>query len=136
MLVIDASVTMAWCFQDEETQAARDLLRSTSESGAHVPSLWWHEVANVLHVATRRGRMPVEIMREKIQMLNTLPLIHHPADRDRVFGSLIALARAQDLTVYDASYLDLAMLLRVKLATRDKALAAAAVRTGVELVPC
>ena len=56
-IVIDASVTMAWCFEDEATpgaDAALDLLR---ESRAVVPTIWSLEVANVLLGAQRRQRI-------------------------------------------------------------------------------
>ena len=57
MFVVDANVTMAWCFEDEvtdDTEAVLDRLRSEQ---AIVPAIWPLEVANVLLVAERRGRI-------------------------------------------------------------------------------
>ena len=56
-LVLDASLTLSWLFDEEqvgETEVVLDLVR---ETGALVPPLWHVEVANALLVAVRRGRM-------------------------------------------------------------------------------
>ena len=47
-IVIDASMTMAWCFEDEASSAADAVLDRVGTEGATVPSLWQLEVANVL----------------------------------------------------------------------------------------
>jgi predicted nucleic acid-binding protein len=48
-------------------------------------------------------------------------------------GDILSLAREQNLSVYDAAYLELSIREALPLATRDKALAAAAKRCGVPL---
>ena len=45
-VVIDASVTAAWCFHDEATAASQDLLRSLPNRQVIVPLLWHAECAN------------------------------------------------------------------------------------------
>jgi predicted nucleic acid-binding protein len=50
-----------------------------------------------------------------------------------VFGEILALARQQGLSVYDAAYLDLAMRSGLPLATQDAVLREAAVRCGVKI---
>ena len=62
--VLDCSVTMAWVFPDEATEATNQLRDSLVESRAFAPSLWPVEVANVLLVATRRNRIRVDDWRE------------------------------------------------------------------------
>lgn len=52
----------------------------------------------------------------------------------RTFHSVPALARAHQLSSYDASYLELAMRLGLPLATLDKDLAKAATSVGVPLL--
>jgi predicted nucleic acid-binding protein len=49
-------------------------------------------------------------------------------------GPVLNLARAQGLSAYDATYLELAMREGLALATQDDDLRAAAGRVGVELV--
>jgi predicted nucleic acid-binding protein len=48
---------------------------------------------------------------------------------------VLELARSERLSAYDASYLELAMRRGVPLATKDDALAKAARRVGVMLLP-
>jgi predicted nucleic acid-binding protein len=48
----------------------------------------------------------------------------------------LALARSHHLTSYDAAYLELALRRGLPLASRDKALQAAARLEGVPLLPC
>ena len=47
-VVIDSSVTLAWCFADERTAAVDTVLTHVAETGAMVPSLWRLEIANAL----------------------------------------------------------------------------------------
>ena len=55
--VLDCSVTMAWIFPDEATDATDRLRDTLVETRAFVPGLWPIETANALLVATRRGRI-------------------------------------------------------------------------------
>ena len=56
--VLDCSVTMAWVFPDEATAPRRTRCGThCSRTRAFVPALWPIETANVLLVATRRGRI-------------------------------------------------------------------------------
>jgi predicted nucleic acid-binding protein len=57
MFVIDSSVAMAWCFEDEASDATDAVLDRLNEECAVVPAIWPLEVANVLLVAERRGRL-------------------------------------------------------------------------------
>ena len=55
--VLDCSVTMAWMFPDEATDATDCLREALLDTRAFVPALWPVETANALLVATRRGRV-------------------------------------------------------------------------------
>lgn len=55
--VFDASVTITWCLEDERTVATEALFDLLATSPAIVPQLWPLEVANVLSLATRKGRL-------------------------------------------------------------------------------
>ena len=46
--VLDRSVTLAWCFEDERSDATDALLRQAAVSGAVAPGLWPLEVLNAL----------------------------------------------------------------------------------------
>ena len=130
--VLDCSVTMAWVFPDEATEATNQLRDSLLESRAFVPSLWPVEVGNVLLVATRRNRIRVDDWREIRASLEALPIEIDPVTTSRAWGASLELARTHQLSVYDAMYLELAMRLQLPLATLDRALRIAARTVGVE----
>src|SRR5512135_1243228 len=52
--VFDASITMAWCFDDERTPETEGLLDRLKRDEATVPQFWYLEVANVLTLALRK----------------------------------------------------------------------------------
>jgi predicted nucleic acid-binding protein len=55
-IVLDASMALAWLFEDEGTAATDEILRRVVIKGGIVPSLWGLEVANAFQIAIRRGR--------------------------------------------------------------------------------
>ena len=130
--VLDCSVTMAWIFPDEATGATDGLRDSLVEGRAFVPSLWPVELANVLLVATRRGRIRVDEWPEIRASLEALPIEIEPVSTSRVWGESLELAKTHHISVYDAMYLELAVRLQLPLATLDRALLAAAPVVGIE----
>ena len=73
-IVIDASVTMAWCFDDEATPLTDGLLDRLRDQEAFVPALWQLEVANVLLIAERRGRITEAQATRFLDLLMQLPI--------------------------------------------------------------
>jgi len=129
--VIDASVTMAWCFEDEATRGTDELLGRLATEDAYAPSVWPLEVTNVLLVAERRGRLVESKAMRFVALLDQLPIA---VDPHVTIGDLLAGGRRHALSAYDAAYLFLAQRLAMPLATLDNTLAAAAHAAGVELV--
>jgi predicted nucleic acid-binding protein len=132
--VFDASVTMAWCFDDERTAATDALLTRLATSPATVPQIWPLEVANVLALAMRKGRLTPAKRAQFIALLEASPIHVDAATAGGAFGATLALADAHGLTVYDAAYLELATRLALPLATLDADLRGAAARAGVPLL--
>jgi predicted nucleic acid-binding protein len=132
-VVIDASITAAWCFHDEATEATRALHRSLPHREVVVPVLWHAECANMLLTAERRNRVSAERCTELLELLGALP-IETDEETARIPGPVFRLARTQRLTVYDAIYLDLAFRRGFALATRDKALRRAAAALDVPVI--
>ena len=130
--VLDCSVTMAWVFPDEATDATDWLRDSLVEGRAFAPSLWPVEVGNVLLTATRRGRIRVDEWPEIRANLQALPIEIDPVTTSRVWGVSLKLAHTHRLSVYDAMYLELAMRLKLPLATLDRDLRETARAVGVE----
>ncbi|HZU89814.1 MAG TPA: type II toxin-antitoxin system VapC family toxin [Stellaceae bacterium] len=133
--VVDASVALAWCFDDEATPASRALLDRFEREQAEVPSLWHLELANALALSERHRRITAARASEFIDLIDRLPIVADPETPTRALGAVLALARRERLSAYDASYLELAMRRGVPLATKDGPLAQAAQRVGVSLLP-
>ncbi len=130
--VLDCSVTMTWVFPDEASGVTARLRDSLVDDRAFVPSLWPVEVGSVLLSATRRGRLRADEWAVIRASLLALPIEIEPVSPLRVWEAALSLADRFHLSVYDATYLELAMRMRLPLATLDKSLAAAARAAGIE----
>jgi predicted nucleic acid-binding protein len=130
--VFDASVALAWCFDDESTPQAWALLDRLHKTSAHVPALWSLEVGNILLGAEKRKRITRARSAEFIGILDELDIRVDPDLPGRAFRDVLPLARAQRLTTYDATYLELAMRLGLPIASKDRALRQAASALRVE----
>ena len=73
-VVIDASITLSWYFEDERTPAANAVLDQVTATGAVVPALWKLETANGLQVAIRRQRIDVAFREHALRELARLPI--------------------------------------------------------------
>ncbi len=132
--VLDASVTLGWCFRDKENAYAHRVLRRLQDDSAVVPAIWLLEVANGLVLAQRRGRLSGADVAQVRSALAGLPIEWEDLTLEQAFGPVLELARAHGLSAYDAAYLDLAMREGLPLATQDDALLTAAQQVGVSLV--
>ena len=129
-MVVDNSVVTAWAFEDETDEYCRRVLDSFSHATALVPCLWPTEVANVLCVALRRKRITRADALRFLQLLAQLPITIANLPDSGNMQSLYLLATDYGLSAYDASYLQLALLEGLPLATRDTALCKAARKAG------
>jgi len=134
MFVIDASVALAWCFDGEATPYSSSVLDRLRHIPAVAPGVWPLEIANAVLMGERRQRLTEGQATRALLLLERLPITVDVASIDVAWGATLALARAQALTVYDASYLDLAIRRRLPLATQDARLRDAAARVGVDLI--
>jgi predicted nucleic acid-binding protein len=121
--VLDASFAASWFLPDEASPATNALLDRLAESEAAVPSLFRHEMRNLMLLAYRRGRMSRVKFRDVVAELGAAPVRDYGPGDD---ADIVDLAMKHDLTAYDAAYLDLALRERLPLATLDRKLAAAA----------
>lgn len=120
--VLDCSVTISWFMPDENANNDNNLLNQLADEGSIVPSLWKIEVANTLLVAQRRNRI-TSAHREKIlHELEHLPIEIDNEMTHRAWHEISELAEKHSLTVYDSTYLELALRLELPLATYDKSL--------------
>ncbi|MBY0293031.1 MAG: type II toxin-antitoxin system VapC family toxin [Alphaproteobacteria bacterium] len=124
--VLDCSVTMSWCFEDEKSAEGDSVLESLIQEDREglVPSLWRLEVVNVLIVAERRGRLSTAQSLLFLDLLLELPIIIDETPQS--FKDILLLSKSYNLSAYDAAYLDLAARAQIPLITLDKKLQAAA----------
>ena len=132
-LVLDASVTLSWLFEDEASEATDAILAGLENGEAFVPSLWRYEVANVLLVAERRARISQAQSQRFTTLLAKLPITVVAPSGTQLWSEVMAIARGHQLSAYDAAYLELALRRDVPLASKDKALRKAAESIGVAL---
>ena len=135
LCVLDSSTALAWMLPAESSAESDALLDRIAEAGAVVPGLWRLETANGLLMAERRGRITLAERQEALSILADLPIQTDPHTAGHAWTETLALAAARNLTVYDASYLELAMRAGLPLASFDRALREAAAGCGVRLQP-
>jgi predicted nucleic acid-binding protein len=128
LIVVDASMTLAWLLSDERDARAESALSAVLERETFAPSIWVYEVTNALLVAERRRRLSRPV-REMIADVTALGIT---VVEPRGFPvSEYALAVESDLSLCDSAYLHLAEERRATLATLDTRLADAAKRRNV-----
>ncbi len=130
-LVLDASTTLSWHFDDEN--ADMTIAERAFREGVAVPQHWLLEVASALIRGERRARSSREWTEVFLARLGDLKTETHGTDPEQLASLLVPLSRRYRLSVYDAAYLELAARLGLELATCDVSLAAAARQIGVPL---
>ncbi len=87
-LVLDASVAMSWCFRDQATPYADQVLAMLDGDMAFVPSIWPLEIANALCVGERRGRLqPADTVRFT-SLIRALPIAIDSPLIERAWGGI------------------------------------------------
>jgi predicted nucleic acid-binding protein len=129
--VLDASIAACWAFDDEDHPVAALALERIRADEAIAPSLWWFEVRNTLIVNERRGRLSEA---DTTIFLRELSRFGVAIDREPQEAAILTFARQHRLTVYDASYLELAQREAIPLASLDSDLRKAATALGVALI--
>lgn len=130
--VLDASVTLGWCFGDEQqrlTDVVNDMLEENEM--ALVPQIWWFEIRHAALMGIRRQRVTTERVDGFLQKIADAPIQLKALPDDR---AVFDLAHRHRLSFYDAAYLELALRENVALATLDQALARAAATERVALI--
>ena len=133
MVVLDASIVLAWAFPDEQFGQSDRLLEQLQVETAIVPGHWILEVTNGLLIAARRGRLAPNEDLEILQRIAELSVQTDNETAQRGWRDIPLLAQELSLSTYDAAYLELALRRQAPLATLDQRLAAAASEVGVEV---
>ena len=131
-VVIDASITLPWYFQDEVTPETEAVFNRVIAEGAVAPAHWKLEVANGFRTALLRQRIDRTYRDESLQDLSNLSIEIDTIGIREAWTTTLDLADRYRLTPYDAAYLELAMRRNLPLATLDKELLAATKLVGIE----
>jgi predicted nucleic acid-binding protein len=135
IFVADASVSLAWCFEDEASTLADKLLdRLRQGDRIVVPAHWPTEILNGLLIAERRKRIKSGQATAFWDQLSLLPIETEPPLTASQAKTVLALGERHGLTVYDAAYLELAQRRQFPLGTLDAHLRKAAQIDGVVLI--
>lgn len=132
--VLDNSVAMRWLMpsvRKPDQRYAEKVLESMEAADALVPELWRLEASNVLLCAERNGEVTRGEAEAFISRMEKLSIRVDSSAWEHAFGPAMSLARACNLTSYDAAYLELAVRESLMLASLDRALINAAKEVGV-----
>ena len=132
--VVDNSVVMTWCFQDEVNHYADAVLDSLTEFVAIVPAIWPLEVVNVLLVAERKQRLQEADSVRLITLLSQLPILVDRSWPERLMKDFLTIGRAYNLSSYDTAYLELAMRQGLPMATLDRRMIEAARQIDIPIL--
>jgi predicted nucleic acid-binding protein len=135
LIVVDASVALAWCYSDERTEAVLHVFKLVATDGAVAPSVWPLEIANSLQVAVRKKRITRPYRDALLVNFRRLAVEIDQQTAVGIWGEVLGLADRHELTVYDASYLELALRLGLPLASLDQNLRRAALSESVAVLP-
>ena len=129
LFVLDNSVSMRWLFKDG-TEAdllyAEQVLEALKEGSSVVPGVWWLEVSNVIAQAEAQQLLPETQSRKFLDTLQKMPITVDSSPVEQLWEQTLHLARKFKISVYDATYLELAIRQNIVLATLDTDLARAA----------
>ena len=123
--VVDASVVVKWFLPEAGYEAARRLRRPDLE--CHAPDLLLLEVSNVLWKYVVRGNLELGIAGQAIEALGLAPILWRGASS--LFSQAFRLAAMTKRSVYDCTYLGLAIDTECLLVTADRRFYDA-IRTG------
>jgi predicted nucleic acid-binding protein len=133
VIVVDASVALAWALPDEISSYADAVLALVETEGVRVPELWPREIANGLAIAYLRNRITDADEREFLDGLSRLKIDVEQSAAIDIIRKGTATARQYGLTAYDAAYVELAAREGLPLATLDARMRTAASKSGVTL---
>ena len=118
VFVVDASVVLKWFFPETDSDAARRLLETAHQYVA--PDLLFPEMGSAVWKRVRRG----EISNDEGQRLigDIADIAVETVATRGLIGDACAIAMSSGQTVYDSTYLALAVRLDTQLVTADQRL--------------
>lgn len=135
-LVLDASVTLNWLNLPSQPYrgTAFRILEGIDDYITCVPTIWSLEVAHGAMRAERSGLASANALAKFSEILTSIPVVEEQRPTPLWLAGSVSLARKHGLTVYDASYLELALATNAILATFDQRLQLAANACGIPVL--
>lgn len=130
--VLDSSAAIP-CFAPDEQPIPAVEKRLLADTVV-VPAIWPQEIFNVLCMMERRGRVTSAQAAAIANGFQQMTVAIEPANLQRLAEDVYPLAKAHGLTIYNASYLEVALRRQLPLATLDDALIKAAKKVKVKLI--
>ena len=118
-VVIDASVALKWLFLEPGSDQAEALLQEVNFF--YVPGLFLMEIDSVITKKVRQRKLKAEEATDKCQQLRKLP--YRAIEYEKISSLSVELATSLPVTLYDATYLAVAIENHAILYTADKRLA-------------
>ena len=129
--ILDASVAIAWVVARQANTYSRGIRLRAKREPYHAPAIWRLEVVNAISALVRRGSLAIQAGRTAIDILDRMqPVVH---ESSVALTELFDLAQRHNLTAYDASYLALALELKLPVACVDGKLRIALKSAGAKL---
>lgn len=132
--VIDCSFALAWAMDEPGRAQRRKVLDQVGGMIAKAPGIFPLEAGNVIATLTKSGKLGTTPERVVAQLWN-FAIDVRPVSMERVWNRVLKLAIKHRLSVYDATYLDLAIQENAVLVTLDSELASAAEKEGISFLP-
>jgi predicted nucleic acid-binding protein len=133
--VVDCSFSAALFLPDESSKYVKEFfIKLKKDDELYVPSLWWYEITNVLLVSEKRGRLNHV---DAIKVLSLFEKIELETDKTNgIYYSreIFKIAQYNNLSVYDAVYLELAIRKVAGLASLDNQLIKAAINYSISII--
>jgi predicted nucleic acid-binding protein len=120
VFVVDASLVLKWFVPEIHFEAAARWLSASHDYVA--PDLLFPEVGNTVWKKVRRGELSVADGRRLASAMAGIAV--EAVAMSGLIGDAVALAIATDITVYDATYVTLAVRLDTQVVTGDDRLVA------------
>ena len=133
--VWDASVTLAWLLpNDANSERAASLKAHLRRGYPIVPQIFHYEVLQTFVRLERQRRGSSPVLDGQVEELEALSVTFDAETFANLLPRIVPLARQHRLSVFDASYLELAIRLALPLATFDAALVRAAAAAQVTIL--
>lgn len=133
--VIDCSVTMFLFLHDEKnTHYTNTIYQQLESKDCIVPSIWCYEIANVLLSCKKRNRLDDKQINEIANLICKLPIDIENNNLHFIHNNVLNIASLNELSIYDASYIELAIRFNCSIATLDKKLIDIAKKLNVGLI--